>query len=174
MSVLGSDDGLVRSTIEGRISRRVGESCKLLDDERFDEWLDLFHRDAIYEIVTDSPELRKPQLWFRADTGRLGILLPGISGHIRNGARTFRTWSPPDVRPAEPGDSGDEIRSETAVSIYSTSLEGVSSLYCLVRYRDRWSLERRDDPMPEAPYLLRQRSVYLETRMMSIGSHAPL
>lgn len=144
----------------------IGRSCHLLDDERFDEWLAMCTQDVSYSIRAYSPEIRREMTWLKHDRAGLEQMLGTLRLHQRDSGDLFRH---PSVLKME-RDIDGSLDTMTAVLIYRTAQDGMSSLFAAARYFDTW--EAGSDQL-----LLKARRVQLATRVLmsdSGGSHVPL
>lgn len=139
----------------------VRRTCLLLDEERFDEWLECFSDDATYGVVAHSEELRREMRWLDLSRTELDARLANVDSFVRDRARRTRV---PTVMAVEPHDDGS-VEVMSYVVAYRTELDGSSSLYALLRYDDLWHIDE---------WKLAARRVVLRTRMLATGSHMPL
>ncbi len=148
------------------VNAAIGRSCHLLDDERFDEWLAVCTQDVSYSIRTYSPEIRREMTWLQHDRAGLEQMLSTLRLHQRDSGTLFRH---PSVLQMENGVDGT-LKSMTAVLIYRTTQDGISSLFAAARYFDEWEAG-------SVQLLLKTRRVQLVTRVLMSdtgGSHVPL
>lgn len=152
------------STDREAITDLIAQSCALLDDERFEDWIALCAPDFHYAITAVSEEIGKKMEWMNQDREGLRSLLSSIHEHERSVGRLNRHVGLIQIE-AAPG--GHAIMVESPVAIYHTDLDGSSSLYAVGRYLDRIR------PNGHRP-LLADREVALQTRRFPTGSHVPL
>jgi methanesulfonate monooxygenase small subunit len=136
----------------------------LLDDEKFDEYLDLFSPEIRYRITAFSPDLRKDLAWLDLGRKDLESLLANLNRHIRLAGRFMRH---PSGSIVEEEEGSTHLLVTTAVLVAHTDLEGNTRVFATGRYRDRieWI-----DGEPR----LKEREVRLDTRQFGPGSHVPL
>ena len=71
--------------IDYAIERLVRRSCLLLDEERFDDYLDICTSDFRYAIKTYSAEIRREMTWLSTTREQLATLFAGLPEHVRSG-----------------------------------------------------------------------------------------
>ena len=141
----------------------IYDASALLDEERFDDWLELCAPGFTYQISTFSDELRRRMVWMDQDRDGLAHLFANVNRHERYTGRLRRHVS----MSRRIGDTGDAETFTSAVAIYHTDLNGVTQLYATGRYHDR--IVRQAGK----PCLLR-REIDLDTRRLAFGPHLPL
>lgn len=160
-AVTSSSAGIEREVLE-QAEWAVRRTCLLLDDERFDEWLECFTDDATYGVVAHGDELRREMRWLDLSRAELDARLANVNSFVRDRARRMRV---PTVMAVEPRDDG-LVEVMSYVVTYRTELDGSSSLYALLRYVDLWRMGEK--------WKLAARRVVLGTRMLATGSHVPI
>jgi methanesulfonate monooxygenase small subunit len=140
----------------------VSRSCALLDDEKFDDYLNLFAADGHYRITTYSPDLRRELIYLDLDRADLAALLQNVPRHVRMSGRLMRH---PNGFLVDSKD--DESSVMTSLLVIHTDLEGNSRIFAAGRYRDQLTLV---DGKPA----IKSREVRLDTRQFGPGSHVPL
>ena len=151
--------------IDYAIERLVRRSCLLLDEERFDDYLDICTSDFRYAIKTYSAEIRREMTWLSTTREQLADLFAGLPEHVRSGDVLHRQAVIEDLEIV-----GGEASTRAAVTIHRTDVHGLTRLFAVGRYHDR---VRIDGNRP----LLRERTVRLQTRVFDNeagGSHLPL
>ena len=151
--------------IDYAIERLVRRSCLLLDEERFDDYLDLCTSDFRYAIKTYSTEIRRDMTWLSTTREQLADLFAGLSEHVRSSDVLHRQAAIEDLEIV-----GGEASARAAVTVHRTDVHGRTRLFAVGRYHDR---VRIDGNRP----LLRERTVHLQTRLFDNeagGSHLPL
>jgi methanesulfonate monooxygenase small subunit len=142
----------------------VSLSCLLLDEEKFDRYLELFSAPSRYRITAYSPDLRKDQAWLDLDRKELETLLSNLPRHVRLPGRFLRH---PNGFIVQEEEGSKELLVTTSLLVAHTDVDGVSRLFAAGRYRDRieWVAgEAR----------LKEREVRLDTRQFGPGSHVPI
>ncbi len=147
---------------EREIERLIYRSCRCLDEEDFDGYLDLCAPDFHYRVTAHSPEIRKEMIWL--DHGRAGLaaLFENLPSHLRRPGRLFRHASVYDI-----AIEGARASAETSLMVLVTGFDGKTAVLAAGRYED--SIELGSG----APLLL-SGTVRLETRDLGIGSHVPI
>ncbi len=145
------------------VAELIYSSCILLDEERYDDWLDrLCHPAFRYTITAYSNEIKRRMTWLDHGTDALRHLCTMIPEHVTYHGRFHRHATL--YRLSETADRAEAISS---LVVIHTDLEGESRFYASGRYNDTVDLSG------EAPYLL-ARNVDLDTRVLDFGSHRPL
>lgn len=140
-------------------------SCMLLDEERYDDWLDeLCHPEFRYTITAYSNEIKKRMTWLDHGSDSLRALCKMIPEHVSYHGRFHRHATMYRVSPTDGADRAEAISS---LVVMHTDLEGESRFYATGRYNDTLDLSRAE------PRLL-ARNVDLDTRVLEFGSHRPL
>jgi methanesulfonate monooxygenase small subunit len=144
------------------ITDLIYDASRLLDDEHFDEWLNLCAPDFGYRITTFSDELGKAMTWMQQDKAGMAHVFSNVKSHERYTGRLRRHVSMPRVRA-----DGGVAAVTSAVAVYHTETNGVTQLYAIGLYRD---LVKEID----GRVLFAQREVNLDTRRLPFGSHVPI
>ncbi len=146
---MGSDPDLV-----GLVYR----SCRLLDENRFDEWLALCAPDFHYRITAYSTEIRKEMEWLSHDVELLKTRFDDLPNHVVVKG-TYRRHA----SMCEEVERANGIaKMDSSVVVYHTNLSGASRLFAVVRYGDTIALGG------ETP-LLAERVVRMETRSLEFS-----
>ena len=151
--------------IDHAVERLVRRSCLLLDEERFDDYLDMCTPDFRYAIKTYSAEIRREMTWLSTTREQLADLFAGLTEHVRSGDVLHRQAVIEDLEIV-----GGEASARASVTVHRTDVHGRTWLFAVGRYHDR---VRIDGNRP----LLRERTVRLQTRIFDNdagGSHLPL
>lgn len=146
-----------------KISDLIYDSCALLDDERFDDYIALCAPEFTYRITAYSEELRKPMEWMYQTRENLLELLKAVETHEVAIAHLRRVASM--VRIGDVEDGIVPVRS--TVSVYHTWYDGDTRLFAIGAYKDRIKT------YGSSP-LLASREVVLDTRRLASGSHIPI
>jgi 3-phenylpropionate/cinnamic acid dioxygenase small subunit len=141
----------------------IYDSCALLDQERFDEWLALCGPQFTYRITTYSDELSRMMTWMDQDKPGMAHIFANANKHERYTGRLRRHVSMLRVTAGR----GDVAEVKSAVAVYHTELNGVSELYAIGAYHDQ--VQRSDGAL-----LLARREVVLDTRRLAFGPHVPM
>jgi 3-phenylpropionate/cinnamic acid dioxygenase small subunit len=140
----------------------VQRTAMMLDDEKFDGWLDLFDADGMYEIRAYSTEIRRWMTWQLSDRETLHKMLKEVDEHVRDPARRRHVVGMPLVDL-----DGDQGRVTSHFSLFRTTPEGQSSLYMVGCYDDR--IVKR-----AGSWLYAVHKVIVDTRMLDTFTHIPV
>ena len=136
----------------------VYRSCRLLDENRFDEWLTLCTPDFHYRITAYSTEIRKEMEWLNHDLELLKTRFDDLPNHVVvKGTYRRHASMCEEVERA----NGIALM-DSSVIVYHTNLSGASRLFAVVRYGDKIALDG------ETP-LLAERVVRMETRSLEFS-----
>jgi 3-phenylpropionate/cinnamic acid dioxygenase small subunit len=140
----------------------VQRTAMLLDDEKFDAWVDLFDAQGTYELSAYSTEIRRWMTWQLSDRDALKKMLEDVDEHVRDPARRRHIVGIPLVDLG-----GDHGRVRSHFSLFRTSPEGQSSLYMVGCYDDR--IVKRS-----GSWLYAAHKVIVDTRMLDSFTHTPV
>ena len=146
-----------------RIADLIYDSCALLDEERFDEYIALCTPEFTYRITAYSEELRKPMEWMFKSRDNLLELLKGVETHEVAVAHLRRVASMIRIGAAENG----IVPVRSTVTVYHTWYDGDTRLFAIGSYNDEVTTDG-DTPR------LAKREVTLDTRRLASGSHIPI
>ena len=138
----------------------VYRSCSLLDDERYDDWLELLAPGFRYRITAYSPEIRKAMTWLDHDADELRSLFDNLPSHVR----VLGTYRRQVGVFEEVSRDGNATGLRSSVVVYHTDLKGASRLFALARYHDTVTAV-------DGTHLLAAREVRLDTRQLDFGPH---
>ena len=149
--------------VRGLVESLIFQSCLLLDEERFDDYIALWAPDGQYRITTWSPDLRQDLVFLDLGLHDFQNLLEGVNNHQRMLGQFSRhlTGQLIDV------DGKEQISVMSSLLVTHTDLEGISKLFAVGRYVDKIELV---DGKP----LIGSREVRLSTRQFGPGSHIPI
>jgi len=145
-----------------QIESTIRRSARYLDEEQFAEWQRLFLPEAQYRIFAYSHELRKEMCWLDLGMGELAWRMNNADRFVRDRCEKTRFVDIVEIQVGE-----NEATTYSNVQIWTTDLEGQTSLYALVSYSD--ALVERDNE-----WLISNRAVRVRTRILSAGSHIPV
>jgi 3-phenylpropionate/cinnamic acid dioxygenase small subunit len=140
----------------------VQRTAMLLDDEKFDAWVDLFDAQGTYELSAYSTEIRRWMTWQLSDRDALKKMLEDVDEHVRDPARRRHIVGIPLVDLG-----GDHGRVRSHFSLFRTSPEGQSSLYMVGCYEDRIV-------KGSGSWLYAAHKVIVDTRMLDSFTHIPV
>lgn len=137
----------------------------LLDQKDFNGFLALCDPAFHYVITAYSPEIRKQMIWLEHDKSGLKLLFDNLPKHNSDHSPLTRHAI---VYTVEPNEGGARARVVSALTVYKTALDGgITELFAVGKLLDTVKVDGG------APVLV-DRNVYLETRMLGIGSHIPI
>lgn len=150
----------------------IYKACLLLDDQKWDEWLELCDESFQYAITAFSPEIRYDMTYFSADRKRLVDMLETLPKHNTDHSPLKRHVTVYTV------DVDGQGKSATAVSslvVYQNLLDGTNAhidagdthLFLVGRYLDKFRIDGGKAKFVE-------REVRLDTRRLDKGSHWPI
>lgn len=146
------------------VEKAVYQSCMLMDDQKFQDYMKLCAPDFRYTITTYSPEIRKDMTWLEQDFNGMSSLFKNLPRHNSEHAVLTRQVN---VYAVEVAPDGQTAHAVTGLTVYKTTLDGgITELFAVGKYLDDFTLA---DGQPK----LRQRNVKLDTRMLGIGYHIP-
>ena len=146
-----------------KIRDLISDSCALLDEQKFDQWIALTARDFHYRLSAFSDELGKRMVWMDFGRDALKNLMEHASDHERNLVHYSRHVSATRVGNAQNG----ILPVRSSLTVYYTDLEGTTAIYAVGVYLDKATF------IDGAP-VLTERDVQLTTRRLPFGSHYPL
>lgn len=149
---------------ERAIREALYQAAAALDREEFHLFLNFCASEFDYRISTYSPEIRREMILLQKDRAGMHELLSTLSKHNRDRTPIVRHWSLSLIRSVDGTNSFDAI---STLQVYRTAPDGgVTSLYAVGRYLDRFAFEGDRA-------LMAARDVRLETRMLGTGYHVP-
>ena len=140
----------------------VQRTATLLDDEKLDEWLELFDEESGYELCAYSTEIRRWMTWWKSDRLTLAQQLKDVNQHVRDPATRRRIVGTPMIT-----FSGNSARAVSPFVIYRTTPDGQSSQYLVGRYDDE--IVRKG-----SSWLYKTHKVIADTRVLDAFTHLPL
>ena len=168
-----SVDGEARNLgLKDQVRDLIYRACLLLDDERFNEWLELCAPEFNYRIKTYSPEISKEMTWYEQDLAGLKNMVEMLPRHNTDHGRLTRHAT---VYAIETDAARGVATATTSFACYRTMLDGINShldagdsqLFVIGKYHDRFRLAA------DGPRFL-ERIVFLDTRRLDKGSHYPV
>lgn len=143
-----------------------------LDDQKWDDWLDLCEDDFHYAIKAFSPEINKDMIYLQGDRKDMSTMMRMLPKHNTDHSPLKRHTSVYTV------DVAPDAKSATAISsfvVYQNMLDGINShidagesrLFLVGRYYDTFKLDGG-----KARFV--KREVRLENRRLDKGSHWPI
>jgi methanesulfonate monooxygenase subunit beta len=141
----------------------ISKSCRLLDEEDFEQWMELCAPKFNYRITTYSPDLDREMCWLDVDRAQLDALLGSLRTHVRVPGRFFRHPGSGYIEETADGRS----RVVTPVSAFHTTPQGATSVFAVYRYHDQFDAV-------EGTVQLLDREVRLDTRLLEFAPHVVL
>lgn len=143
-----------------------------LDDQKWDDWLDLCEDDFHYAIKAFSPEINKDMIYLQGSRKDMSTMMRMLPKHNTDHSPLKRHTSVYTV------DVAPDAKSATAISsfvVYQNMLDGINShidagesrLFLVGRYYDTFRLDGG-----KARFV--KREVRLDNRRLDKGSHWPI
>lgn len=165
MSVNGADPV---TTVKDTIYK----ACLYLDDQKWNDWLELCDENFQYAIKAYSPEIRRDMIYMSGSRKDLATLTQLLPKHNTDHSPLKRHATVYTV------DVDEKSKTATAVTsfvVYQTLLDGINShldagesrLFLVGRYLDKFRLDGGKARFVE-------REVRLENRRLDKGSHWPI
>lgn len=164
MSVNGAVANAVRDTIY--------QACLLLDEQRWNEWLDLCAEDFQYAIKGYSPEIRYDVTYYMNDRKALASMIEMLPKHNTDHSPLKRHAT---VYRVDVDEQGKTATAVTSLAVYQTLFDGINShidagesrLFLVGKYLDKFRIQGGAAKFVE-------REVRLETRRLDKGTHWPI
>jgi methanesulfonate monooxygenase small subunit len=138
--------------------------CLLLDEKRFNEFLDLCADDFHYTITAYSPEARTEMTWMDEDKASMKRMLEVLPRHNSDHSPLSRHAT---VYRVDYDAAKKQASVVSALQVFKTSLDGgVTQLFAVAKLYDTVALNGNGAR-------LLSRNVRLDTRMLGIGAHIP-
>ncbi len=158
----------VTETVKDAIYR----ACLLLDDQKWDEWLDLCDGDFHYAVKAFSPEINYDMTYYSGSRDELATMTRLLPKHNTDHSPLKRHTTVYSVDVDEDGKTATAV---TSLVVYQNMLDGVNSrldsgesnLFLVGKYLDKLKIENG-----EARFV--EREVRLDTRRLDKGSHWPI
>jgi methanesulfonate monooxygenase small subunit len=142
----------------------VYRSCLLLDEKKFNEFLDLCADDFTYTITAYSPETRADMTWMDEDKTSMRRMLDVLPKHNSDHSPLSRHAT---VYRVDYDDKKKRASVVSALQVFKTALDGgATQLFAVAKLYDTISLNGKGARLVS-------RNVRLDTRMLGIGSHLP-
>lgn len=154
----------MQATSQEALVAFIGHTCELLDDEKFNDFLDACGADFSYRVTTYSPDLGKEMVWLDHDRGEFEMMIKMLPEHVRTKTKLSRHTT---LVKAVKTDSGI-CQTKSKVAVYQTDLNGTSTILAIGHY-----LDSIDVSESEAPKLL-NRELRLDTRDLGPGVCVPI
>ena len=147
-----------------QLTRLLHSSTRMLDDQNYDAFLELFSSEGEYSITCLAPELSQKMIWMKATRSEIDERLKAMNEHEWQIAHVEQTR----ILSVDTIDIGKNTsNTSSSFSLYQTDQQGRSELYVLGRYEDEWQyLSNR--------WVLAKREVALRTRLLKMLSPLPI
>jgi methanesulfonate monooxygenase subunit beta len=150
----------------------IYRAALLLDDQKWEQWLDLCSDDFQYEIKSWSPEINYDVTYLQLNRQGLSSMVKLLPKHNTDHSPLTRHTT---VYSVELDEDGKTAKAVSSVVVYQNLLDGINShidagesrLFLIGKYRDTVNIENGT-----ARFL--NREVRLENRRLDKGSHWPI
>ena len=102
----------------------IYKSCLRLDDEQWNEWLDMCDKNFSYKITSYSPEIRRDMIYFSGNHSDLSTMCEMLPKHNTDHSPLKRHAV---VYTVELSDDASSAEAVSSVIIYQTLLDGENS-----------------------------------------------
>lgn len=144
----------------------------MLDDQKWDDWLELCDESFHYAIKSWSPEINYDMIYLQANRKDLATMVRLLPKHNTDHSPLRRHTS---VYTVDVADDGKTAKTVSSVVVYQNLLDGTnahidageSRLFLVGKYLDTLKVEDG-----EAKFLTRE--VRLDNRRLDKGSHWPI
>ena len=165
---MGANGGEVANTVRDTIYR----ATLLLDDQQWDQWLELCDDSFHYAIKSFSPEINRDMIYLQGTRKELATMVKLLPKHNTDHSPLKRHAT---VYTVDVGKGGKTATAVTSLVVYQNMLDGINShidsgenhLFLIGRYIDKFKINGAGAKLVE-------REVRLETRRLDKGSHWPL
>ncbi len=153
------------------VKNTIYRACLLLDDEKWNDWLDLCDDSFQYAVTAWSPEIRSDMIYLSGDRAHMKSLTDMLPKHNTDNSPLRRHTT---VYTVDENDDGT-VTAVSSLAVYQNMLNGINShidageshLFLIGRYVDKLKVENG-----EAKFI--DREVKLDTRRLDKGSHWPI
>lgn len=143
-----------------------------LDDQRWQDWLELCSPDFHYAITAFSPEINKDMIYLQGSFKEMDNMVRMLPKHNTDHSPIHRHTSVYTVDVSEDGKSAEAVSS---VVFYQNLLDGINShidagesrLFLIGKYVDTFAIE-------DGAAKFVKREVKLDNRRLDKGTHWPL
>ena len=155
-----------------RVRETIYRATISLDDQKWDDWLDLCDESFHYAIKSFSPEINKDMIYLQGSREEMASLIRLLPKHNTDHSWLRRHTSVYTVDLSEDGTTADAISSFV---VYQNLLDGTNShldageshLFLVGKYHDKLVLTDKS-----AKFV--QRVVRIDERRLDKGSHWPI
>ena len=137
-------------------------SARLLDEKRYDAFVDLFAEGGGYTLEAESEEIGHRMIWLQMEKEELAALLQESALHVHDMAGRTHMVTVDDIQI-----DGDTAEARSTFAVFRTDNSGSTEVYAVGTYEDR--LARSDEAWQIAARLALSR-----TRMYRKPTPMPL
>ena len=156
----------------GKVRDTIYRATLMLDDQKWDEWLDLCDDDFHYAIKSFSPEIKKDMTYLQGSRKDMHNLVRLLPKHNTDHSWLRRNTSVYTVDLSEDGKSAKAI---SAFAVYQNLLDGTNShidagesrLFLVGKYHDEFAIT-------DGIAKFKKREVRIDERRLDKGSHWPI
>lgn len=153
------------------VRESIYKSCLCLDDQKWDEWLDLCDEDFEYSITAYSPEIRRDMTYLAGNRKDMATMMGTLAKHNSDHSPLRRHATVYTVDVDEDGKSATAI---TSLIIYMGMLDGINShvdsgesrLFVTGKYIDQFRIV-------DGKAKFTAREVKIDNRRLDKGTHLP-
>lgn len=161
-----------RTDVASAVKDTIYKACLLLDEQKWNEWLDLCDEDFQYSVKAYSPEIRYDMTYYLGDRKVLGTMIEMLPKHNSDHSPLKRHAT---VYSVEVDKQAKTATAVTSLAVYQTLFDGINShidagesrLFLVGKYLDKFRINGSRPKFVE-------REVRLETRRLDKGSHWPI
>ena len=158
--------------VADRVRDTIYRATLLLDDQKWEQWLDLCDDDFHYAIKSFSPEINRDMTYFQSSRKDLATMVKLLPKHNTDHSPLRRHTTVYTIDVAEDGKTASAVSSFV---VYQNLLDGVNShidagesrLFLIGRYIDTLKLDG-------GQIRFIKREVRLDNRRLDKGSHWPI
>lgn len=153
------------------VKNSIYKSCLCLDDQKWDEWLDLCDEDFEYSITAYSPEIRRDMTYMSGNRKDMALIVGMLPKHNSDHSPLKRHAT---VYTVDVDEDGKTATAVTSLVIYMGMLDGINShidsgesrLFVTGKYFDKFRIDGGKVKFIE-------REVKIDNRRLDKGSHLP-
>ena len=154
------------------VSNVIYKASLFLDEQRWDDWLDLCHEDFYYAIKAFGPEINYDMIYMDGNREDMRTITDMLPKHNSDNSPLARHTV---VYTVEMDESQETATAVSSFAVYKTELDGINShalagesnIFLVGKYRDKFGFEN------DEPFFI-ERIVQLDTRRLDKGSHFPI
>jgi anthranilate 1,2-dioxygenase small subunit len=126
----------VKTDHQLEVQALIANASASLDNEAYQDWLDLFHDECVYRIVPqENIQQGLPASVMLCETKKAlsDRIVSLLKANTYNPHTSRHLTGPPRIVASD----GDRIEAETNYALYQTNVDGASHLFAVGCYRDR-------------------------------------